>query len=151
MCLQRYVAATEPIDPPYDPAVGGLGGIVRLPEAKAGEFRAFTKPYVYGIWMLNGCACGCARPGSPHRRALVALLEWALRSVPEVQLYTCQQDDEGSEPNLWDWCMPTELLYLREFNGREFLVMPRDTDPSAPDGGTAHGPSVYNATRRPRI
>ena len=117
MCLQLFVAASEPIDPPYDPAVGGLGGIVRLPEAKAGELRAFTKPYVYAIWFTNSCGRGCARPGSPLRRALVALLEWALGSVPEVELYTCQQGHEGAAPNVRDWCMPTELLHLRVFEG----------------------------------
>jgi len=54
MCRQFFVAADEPIDTPYDPAVGELGWIVRLPEAKAGTFRAFTKPLVYAIIARDG-------------------------------------------------------------------------------------------------
>jgi hypothetical protein len=123
MCLHLYLAADEPINSPYDPAVGGLGWIRQLAEGEAGEFRAFMKPHLYSICFANSCGCECAHPGSQLRRALVKLLQWVLRSAPEVELYTCQQGHEGSEPNVRDWCMPTELLYLRVFKGREFLVV----------------------------
>lgn len=131
MCLQFYLAADAPIDPPYDPSVAGLGRIGQVPTAEVKSFRAFTKPYVYWIAHALRCWCRCAHPGTAERRALVALLQWVLRSVPEVELYSCQAGRERLEPNLWDWCMPTELLYLREFQGREFLVIPRDAEPSA--------------------
>jgi hypothetical protein len=131
MCLQFLVAADQPINPPDDPAVGPLGGIGLLPAGSAGPFRAFTKPYVHALWFIRGCGCGCARTGSRLRPALVALLEWALRVVPEVELFACQAGREGVEPTRRDWCMPTELLDLWEFEGRELLVIPRDAGPPA--------------------
>ena len=124
MCLGIYLATDEPINSPYDPAVGRLGGwIQQQPAGEAGEFRAFTKPHLYIILFEHGCGCLCERPDGPLRPALVKLLQWALRSAPEVELYTCQQGHERSEPKARDWCMPTELLYLRVFEGREFFVV----------------------------
>jgi hypothetical protein len=124
MCRQFFVAADEPIDTAYDPVVGEVGSIVRLPTA----IRAFAKPIVYAISFQHACGCWCERPDSPLRPALVAVLEWVLQSVSEVELFTCQPGQEGSEPDRRDWCTPTELLYLREFVDRDFLTMSRDAE-----------------------
>jgi hypothetical protein len=127
-----YLAADEPIDPPYDPAIGGRGLIRPLPAEEAKRFRAFTKRYVHSLSYEAvpgrgiGCACGLGRPGTGDRRALVLLLEWALRYVPEFEFFYCCGGNEGQEPRLRDWCTPTELLHLWEFEGRELLVIARD-------------------------
>src|SRR6516162_10297529 len=104
MCLGLYLATDEPINSPYDPAVGGLGSIRQLAPGEAEEFRAFKKAHLYSICFAHRCGCWCERPSSPLRPALVKLLQWVLRSVLEVELYTSQAGQEGSEPNVRDWC-----------------------------------------------
>jgi hypothetical protein len=123
MCLGIYLATDEPINSPYDPAVGGLGWLRQLPAKQVAEFPAITKPYLYLILFEHGCGCLCERPDGPLRPALVKLLQWALRSVPVVELYTCQQGHERLEPKARDWCMPTELLHLQVFEGGELLAV----------------------------
>jgi hypothetical protein len=59
-------------------------------------------------------------------RELVWPLGWALRSVPEVELFICYEDREGEEPARQDWASPAELLAWRELDGGTFLTVLRD-------------------------
>jgi hypothetical protein len=121
-----YIAADCPLDPPYDPAVGGL--IVRaLPAAHAAAFRAFSKPYVSSVGFSQRCGCCYVRlPDLGPRRELVWLLEWALRMAAEVEVFVCDPDREGEEPARRDWTSASELLAWRELDGGTFLTVVRD-------------------------
>lgn len=100
-----------------------------LPPAEAGAFRAFSKPHVHEVTMQGACRCEFRHPEGSPRRELVWLLEWALRSVPEVELYVCGPGIEGAEPTARDWSTATELLHWRVFEGGELLVVRRDAEP----------------------
>lgn len=123
MCLSIYVAADCPLDPPYAAEVGGLWVRV-LPVAQAAAIRAFSKPYVSVVSFSDRCGCYVHYPEGRPRRELVWLLEWALRTVPEVEVLICNRDDE--EPALRDWTSATELLAWRELDGGMLLTVVRD-------------------------
>jgi hypothetical protein len=128
MCLTIRVATDEPLTPPYAPEVGGLG-VRLLSLAEAGAFRAFSMPHVHEVTMQGACGCEFRHPEESPRRGLVWLLEWALRSVPEVELYVCWPGHEGAEPTARDWSTATELLHWRVFDGGELLVVRGDAEP----------------------
>jgi hypothetical protein len=126
MCLMILAASDRPLSPPYAAEVGGL--IVRpLTAAEAAAFQVFSKPYVHGIGFAGGCGCEFSRPEGMPRRGLVWLLEWALRLVPSVELFICNQGGEGEQPIRRDWASAAELLVWQRFHGGEFLVIHRDT------------------------
>jgi hypothetical protein len=56
----------------------------------------------------------------------VWLLKWALRAVPEVELFVCNVDREGEEPARRDWASATELLTWQELGGGTLLTVLRD-------------------------
>jgi hypothetical protein len=120
-----YVAADCALDPPYDPTVGGLR-VQALSAAEAPAIRAFSKPHVYAVGFEQRCGCFVHYPDLRPRRELVWLLEWALGTVPEVELFVCNADHEGLEPTLRDWTSATELLAWRELDGGTFLTVHRD-------------------------
>ncbi len=128
MCLMIWVATDEPLTPPYAPEFGALG-VRPLPPAEANVFRAFSKPYSYEVTLQGECGCVFRHPGSPARRGLVWLLEWALQSLPEVELYLCWPDSEGAEPTVRDWSTARELYHWRMFEGGELLVVCADSAP----------------------
>jgi hypothetical protein len=120
-----YIAADCPLDPPYAPEVGGL--MVRaLPAAQAAAIRTFTKPYVSAVGFDRLCGCYVRHPDGRPRRELVWLLEWALRMVPEVEVFVCDADREGEELACRDWTSATELLAWRVLDGGTFLTVLRD-------------------------
>jgi len=125
VCVTVYIAADRPLDPPYFPEAGGLWVRV-LPAAQAAAIRAFSKPHVSVVGFERLCGCYvCYSDGRP-RRELVWLLEWALRAVPEVELFVCDADREGEEPARRDWTSATELLAWRKLAGGTFLTVLRD-------------------------
>ena len=125
MCLTVYIAADCPLHPPYAPEVGGL--MVRaLPAAQAAAIRAFSKPHVTVVGSEGVCGCYVRCPDGRPRRELVWLLQWALRAVPEVELFVCEADREGEEPARRDWTSAAELLAWRELDGGTFLTVLRD-------------------------
>lgn len=125
MCLTVYIAADCPLHPPYAPEVGGL--MVRaLPAAQAAAIRAFSKPHVSVVGFGRVCGCYVCYPDGRPRRELVWLLEWALRAVPEVELFVCDADREGEETARQDWASATELLAWRKLDGGTFLTVLRD-------------------------
>jgi hypothetical protein len=120
-----YIAADCPLLPPYAPEVGGL--MLRpLPEPQVAAIRAFSKPHVSVVGFSNRCGCFVRNPDDRPRRELVWLLEWALRTVSEVELFACEADREGEEPARRDWTSATELLAWRELVGGTFLTVLRD-------------------------
>jgi hypothetical protein len=125
VCLTVYIAADCPLHPPYAPEVGGL--MVRaLPAAQAAAIRAFSKPHVSVVGFERVCGCYVRYPDGRPRRELVWLLEWALRAVPEVELFVCDADREGEETARQDWASATELLAWRKLDGGTFLTVLRD-------------------------
>jgi hypothetical protein len=54
---------------------------------------------------------------------LVGLLEWALRAVPEVEVFICNPDQEDEEPAVRDWTSARELLAWRKLDGGTFLTV----------------------------
>jgi hypothetical protein len=97
-----------------------------LPAAQATAIRAFSKPHVSVVGFARRCGCYVSDPGGRPRRELVWLLEWALRVVPEVELFICNPDREGGEPARQDWTSATELLAWRELDGGTLLTVLRD-------------------------
>jgi hypothetical protein len=125
VCLTVYVAADCPLHPPYAPDVGGL--LVRaLPAAQAAAIRAFSKPHVSVVGFEGLCGCYVRHPDGRPRRELVWLLDWALRAVPEVEVFVCDAEREGEGPAHRDWASATELLAWRELGGGTFLAVLRD-------------------------
>jgi hypothetical protein len=120
-----YLAADRPLLPPYAPEVGGLTTMI-LPAAEAAAITAFSMPHVCAVGFSQRCGCYVRDPDGGPRRELVWLLEWALRVVPEVQLYVCDAGREGEEPTSRDWTSATELLAWRELEGGTFLTVRRD-------------------------
>jgi hypothetical protein len=140
VCLAILVATDEPLDPPYVAEVGGIG-VRPLPTADA-FCGPFTKPHAYVVSMPSECGCVFRHPGESPRRALVWLLEWALRSAPEVELHARWDSDAPRDgtPAARDWSTAAELLYWRVFEGGEFLVVRRDAEPAAaPDPARESG------------
>jgi hypothetical protein len=125
VCLTVYVAADVPLNPPYAPEVGGLR-VDALPAAEAAAIRAFSKPHVVMVGFWQRCGCFVHYPDQRPRRELVWLLEWALRMVPEVEVFICNPDQEGEEPAIRDWTSATELLAWRVLDGGMFLTVVRD-------------------------
>ena len=123
MCLSIYIAADCPLDPPYAPEVGGLWVRV-LPAAQAAAIRAFSKPHVSVVAFSRRCGCYISSPDGRPRRELVWLLEWALRAVPEVEVFICNRDDE--EPAIRDWTSARELLAWRQLDGGTLLTVVRE-------------------------
>jgi hypothetical protein len=97
-----------------------------LPAAEAMVFRAFSKPHIYAVGFSERCGCFVQPPNGGPRRDLVWLLEWAMKIVPEVELFVCDADREGEEPASRDWSSATELLAWRELNAGTFLTVQRD-------------------------
>jgi hypothetical protein len=127
VCMTVYVAADGPIHPPYAPEVGGLT-VRALPAARAAAIRAFSKPQVSAVTFSYPLVCGCyvRHPDGRPRRELVWLLEWALRAVPEVEVFVCDAGREGLGPARRDWTSAAELLAWRELDGGTFLTVLRD-------------------------
>jgi len=125
VCVTVYIAADRPLDPPYFPEAGGLWVRV-LPAAQAAAIRAFSKPHVSVVAFENRCGCNVYYPDGRPRRQLVWLLEWALRAVPEVELFLCNPDREGEAPARRDWASATELLAWQELDGGTLLTVVRD-------------------------
>jgi hypothetical protein len=126
MCLVIHIAADRPLSPPFDPEAGGLE-VRQLPAEQAGAFRAFTGRHIYAVGFAGACGCEFRAPDGPPRRALVRLLEWALGSVPAVELFVCWEGGEESEPVRRDWATAAELLSWRELGERELLVIQSDS------------------------
>lgn len=136
MCLVIHVASDQPLFPPYEREAAGL--MVRLlPAADATLCRAFSKRYVHAIRFDDACGCEFSQPDGRPRRGLVWLLEWALRSVPAVELFICGEGLEGSEPTRRDWASAAELRVWQVFSGGKFLVIQRDGELSAAAGGVS--------------
>ena len=111
--------------PPWDPAATPL--VVReLAGERAGALRAFSKPRVYSVGVSGDCGCRFQCPDGGARRALVRLLECALASDPEVELFACWEGEEDREPDRHDWVAAAELLAWRRFGDRELLVVRPD-------------------------
>jgi hypothetical protein len=125
MCMTVYVAADSRLCPPFAPEVGGLM-VQALPAAQAARIRAFSKPHVSVVGFEQLCGCCIRYPDGRPRRELVWLLEWALRVVPEVELFVCDADLEGEVPIRRDWTSATELLAWRQLDGGTFLTVLRD-------------------------
>ena len=94
-----------------------------IPAAEASSIRAFSKPHVSTVGFSRRCGCYVRNPDGRPRRELEWLLEWALRVVPEVELFICNPDREIEEPASRDWTSATELLAWRELDGGTFLTV----------------------------
>lgn len=131
MCLAILMATDEPLDPPYTAEAGGIG-VRPLPTIHA-FCSAFTKPHAYVVSLPMECGCVFRHPGQLPRRALVWLLEWALRSAPEVELHARWDSDDPRDgiPTVRDWSTAAELLHWRVFAGGEFLVVRAEAEPDA--------------------
>jgi hypothetical protein len=145
MCPTIYVAADLPLAPPYSPEVGGLS-VWPVPAAEAVAVRALSKPYVHAVGFQGACGCEFARPGGGPRRALVWLLEWAVRAVPEVELFVCPVDGEGGEPTRRDWASAAELAVWQELGDGTLLVVCGDAGPGNPSRPVAADPTWLTPT-----
>jgi hypothetical protein len=72
------------------------------------------------------CGCFVSDADGRPRRQLVWLLEWALRVVPQVEVFVCNVDGEGEEPARRDWSSASELLAWQHLEGGTFLTVLRD-------------------------
>jgi hypothetical protein len=120
-----YVAAESPLHPPYAPEVGGLR-VLALPAAEAAAIQAFSQPHIHVVGFHLLCGCYVRHPDLRPRRELVWLLEWALQTVSEVEMFVCDAGLEVLEPKCRDWTSATELLAWRELEGGTFLNVLRD-------------------------
>jgi hypothetical protein len=123
------VASGQPISPPFDPGAAGLV-VSPLPRDPKSPLPAFTLRHVYSVGLQGTCGCEFRRAEEARpRRALVWLLEWALRSAPEVELFAFNDGGEdwfSVQPWRRDWATAAELLSWRDFEPPELLVIQRD-------------------------
>lgn len=125
MCMVAFVASEEPLPltPVEDPVVFQAKRVLAGSEP---VLRLFSKPHVYKLGSVHGCACGFGY--SPAELEVLAEADWpdevkdmkfaeyeaqreSVRRLKEylrlalgtgtTEVYSCWEGDEEEEPNSW--------------------------------------------------